>query len=170
MQHPSQPIQDTYLYRISPTRHALGLALCLALAIIVAYFAAVNKEGLTGFKSASFSVAEASIIFFGVAVLFLIGAICCVIMLKRSLDGPASLMLGALSLSAPRASLKGDMLSIPYTSINKVTLHSVQNQQMVVIDSAVGQSRVSSIGFASDVEFESFYQGLTAKVGRSQKT
>jgi hypothetical protein len=170
MQHPPQPVQGTFLYRISPTRHAVGLALCLALAITVAYFAAVNKEGLIGFKSTSFSAAEASIIFFGVAALFSIGAVCCVIMLKRSLEGPESLTLGALSLSAPRASLKGDMLSIPYTSIKQVTLHSVQNQQMVVIDSAVGQSRVSSIGFVSEVEFESFYQGLVTKVGRSPKT
>jgi hypothetical protein len=158
--------QDTFLYRISPTRHAIGLVLCATLALTVAYFASVNNKGLTGFKSASFSAAEASLIFWGVAALFLVGAICCVIMLRRSLEGPVSLRLGGLELSAPRASLKGDMINIPYAAIKQVTLHSVQNQQMLVVESSLGQSRVSSLGFESELEFEGFYKGLTAKIGR----
>jgi hypothetical protein len=160
-------MQDRFLYRISPTRHAVGLALCATLAMIVAYFASMNEQGLTGFKSASFSAAQASQIFWGVAALFFFGAICCVIMLRRSLEGPISLLLGVAELSAPRASLKGEMLNIPYSAIKQVTLHSVQNQQMVVVESSLGQSRVSSLGFVSEQEFESFYKGLTAKIGRT---
>jgi hypothetical protein len=163
-------MQDTFQYRISPTRHAIGLALCATLSITVAYFASVNEVGLNGFKSASFSAAQASQIFWGVAVLFLIGAICCIIMLRRSLEGPMSLLLGAEELSAPRASLKGEMLNTPYSAIKQVTLHSVQNQQMVVVESSVGQSRVSSLGFVNDQEFESFYKGLTLKIGRNSET
>jgi hypothetical protein len=162
-------VQETFSYRISPARHATGLALCVALAITVAYFAATNQVGLIGFKSASFSAGEASMIFWGVAALFGAGAIACVMMLRRSLQGPISLCLGPENLGAPRASLKGDMLSIPYASIKQVTLHSVQNQQMLVIESSVGQSRVSSLGFASELEFESFYKGLTAKIDRGPR-
>jgi hypothetical protein len=167
-------MQDTFLYRISATRHALGLALCAVLALVVAYFAAINKEGLNGFKAMSFSPSQASMIFWGVAAFFALGALCCTIMLRRSLEGPVSLKLGAFTLSAPRATIsgaiRGTMLSIPYVDIRKVTLHSVQTQQMLVVDSSLGQARVSSLGFTSELEFEMFYKGLTARVGTSQRT
>jgi hypothetical protein len=167
-------MQDTFLYRISATRHALGLALCAALALVVAYFAGINQDGLNGFKAMSFSPAQASMIFWGVAALFALGALCCTMMLRRSLDGPLCLKLGASTLSAPRASItgaiRGTMLTIPYVDIKKVTLHSVQAQQMLVVDSSLGQARVSSLGFASELEFEKFYKGLTARVGTSQRT
>ncbi len=162
-------MEETFLYRISATRHAVGLALCAALALVVAYFAADNKEGLYGFKSMSFSAPEASLIFWAVAALFAVGALCCTVMLRKSLEGPISLRLGPLNLSAPKASLKGPMLSIPYIDIKTVTLHSVQNQQMLVVESSLGQARVSSIGFASELEFEKFYQGLTSRIGTSQR-
>jgi hypothetical protein len=162
-------MQTTFLYRISATRHAIGLALCTALTLAVAYFASTNREGINGFKAMSFSAREASLIFWAVAALFAVGAACCIIMLRRSLDGPVSLVLGVESLSAPRASLKGDMLSIPYSAIQKVTLHSVQTQQMVVVESSAGQSRVSSLGFASEQEFESFYKGLSSKIERGPR-
>jgi hypothetical protein len=162
-------MQTTFLYRIPPTRHIVGLTLCTALALAVSYFASINREGINGFKALSFSAQEASLIFWAVAVLFAAGAVCCVVMLRRSLEGPVRLALGQENLSAPRASLKGDILSIPYLTIQKVSLHSVQTQQMVVVESSVGQSRVSSLGFASDQEFESFYKGLTAKIDRSPK-
>jgi hypothetical protein len=160
-------MQDTFLYRIPPTRHAVGLALCTSLAIAVAYFASNNQLGLTGFKSTNFSANEASMIFGGVAALFAAGAVCCVIMLRRSLQGPVRLQLGKLSLSAPRSSLKGEMLDIPYGAVKQVTLHSVQNQQMVMVSSSVGHARVSSLGFESEAEFENFYKGLTLKIGRA---
>jgi hypothetical protein len=160
-------MQETFLYRIPPTRHVVGLALCASLAMIVAYLASNNQLGLTGFKSTSFSACEASMIFWAVAALFAAGAICCVIMLRRSLQGPVSLQLGTLCLNAPRSSLKGEMIEIPYTAVKQVALHSVQNQQMVMISSSAGHARVSSLGFESEVEFESFYKGLTQKIGRT---
>ncbi len=162
-------MEETFLYRISATRHAVGLALCAALALVVSYFATINKEGLYGFKSMSFSASEASLIFWAVAVLFAVGALCCTIMLRRSMEGPINLTLGPSNLSAPRASIKGTMLSIPYVDIKTVTLHSVQTQQMLVVESNFGQARVSSLGFASELEFERFYKGLTARIGTSQR-
>ncbi len=162
-------MEETFLYRISATRHAVGLALCIGLALLVSYFAAINTEGLNGFKSMSFSATEASFIFWAVAALFAVGALCCTVMLRRSLEGPVSLRLGLLNLSAPKASIKSPMLSIPYVDIKTVTLHSVQTQQMLVVESSLGQARVSSLGFASELEFERFYKGLTARISTSQR-
>jgi hypothetical protein len=162
-------MQDIFLYRIPAIRHVGGLALCSILALSVAYFASVNQEGIHGFKALSFSAREASMIFWGIALLFALGAACCVVMLRRSLKGPVSISLGLQDLLAPRASIKGDLLSIPYTAILKVTLHSVQTQQMLLIDSSVGQARMSSIGFVNESEFKAFYEGLTAKIADRPK-
>lgn len=157
-------MQDSFQYCIPATRHVVGLTLCTSLALTVGYFAAGNKIGTHGFKAMSFSAQEASMIFFGVALLFALGAAGCVMMLRRSLKGAVSLSLGTDHLITPRSSLKGEMLNIPYAAVRKVSLHSVQTQQLLVIDSTIGRSRLSSIGFMNEMEFVAFYEALAAKI------
>jgi hypothetical protein len=162
-------MQDSFQYCIPATRHVVGLTLCTSLAVTVGYFAAGNKVGIHGFKSMSFSAQEASIIFFGVALLFALGAAGCIMMLRRSLKGPIRLSLESDSVLTPRSSLKGELLNIPYTAIQKVSLHSVQTQQLLVIDSSVGRSRLSSIGFTSELEFVAFYEALAKKIAERSR-
>ena len=79
-------------------------------------------------------------------------------MLRVSLKGPMQLKLGADCLSTPRASMRSEMIDIPYNQIQKLVVHSIQRQQLLVLSSAVGQSQAEFLRLRRRRHFRAFLQ------------
>jgi hypothetical protein len=152
-----------FKYKIPASRGILGLLFCVALAFGMSYLAYTNQKGLQAFRFITFSVGEASVIYWIFALVFAFASILFCVLLGRNFKGPISVVLDETSIIAPAASLKGELLSIPYKSIKEVIVHNVQHQQFVTINSSIGQARLMSIGFKTPEEFASFKQALAAR-------
>ena len=74
--------------------------------------------------------------------------------------GPQYVELGEQAAFLPKASVSRIMLSVPYSAIRQVRTVLIPGQQMILIDSSVGQARLLSKAFASSHDFALFLRSL----------
>ena len=61
----------------------------------------------------------------------------------------------------PRASLSRVLMSVPYAAISEIrAIHLPGRQQMIIVESPAGQTRVSSRAFATAADFALFLRAL----------
>jgi hypothetical protein len=154
-------------YQIPAWRMIMGIIICPAIAFFMANQALTNQKPLRLLHALSLSVEVASIFFWVLSIAMIVAAILMGVLLAKNLKGPVSIVIEETHITAPNASLKNEMLSIPYHEISQVLVQDLRpNQQMVTINSSIGQARLMSIGFKSRDEFASFKKALAYQAGR----
>jgi hypothetical protein len=156
----------TFSYRVPATRLILGLLFCLAFAIGMGYVALANREGLILLRVLTFSANGATVIYWSFAALLLVAAAMFCVLLARTWKGAVSIVVDDTKIIAPAASLKGELLSIPFSTISGLGAHTIQGQEFVTINSSVGQARVMSAGFRNAGEFQKFKRALAERAKR----
>lgn len=74
----------------------------------------------------------------------------------RSQSVACYLEVGPTSALVPNASLPIASITIPYRLISKIRVTDVQGQQIAILSSSVGESRLLSTSFAAPGEFTAF--------------
>ena len=161
----SKPAPLIFTYKVPATRILLGLLVCVACAAGVAYMALTNRAGLK-LSLISFSPSQATVIYWAFAVVLLVAAALFCVLLARSWTGAVSIVMDETKVIAPAASLKGELLSIPYSTITQLAAHSIQGQEFITINSSGGQARVMAGGFRNSGEFARFKSALAERVRR----
>ena len=152
-----------FKYKFPQSRSIIGLVVCLAIALSLSYLAYTNQQGLRAFRLFTFSVNEASIIFWSLALVFAILAILFCVLLARNHKEPVSLVLDETSITAPTDLLKGELLVIPYASITQVLVSTFPDQEIITINSSIGQAGLSSMGFSNASEFMKFKKAFAER-------
>lgn len=90
-------------------------------------------------------------------------------LLKRASAPPPLIELAAMAAKVPKASLRGELLTIPYSKISRVEFYEVNGHKFLDIKSSVGESRIISAGFSDEHTFEEFAAALRQRYERSKK-
>jgi len=154
----------SFKYQVPAWRNFLGVVFCSAGAIGMGYLSYINQKGLRIFQLITFSPEASSLIYLASSLVLLLCVALFVVLIVRSLNGPVVLTIEETYVVVPRASLKGELLSIPYSSIKQLLVQDLQRQQMITINSSVGQARVLSVGFRNVGEFSSFKLALASRI------
>jgi hypothetical protein len=153
-------------YQIPVWRTYLGAGSCILFAVGVGYFSYFNQKGLRLFRVITFTPSEASMLYWSLTILLVFAFALFVMLAIRSSKGPIVILLEDEWVVAPRASIRNDLLSIPYAAIGQVLVQKIQHEEMVTINSSVGQARVMAMGFDSHHRFEEFKQALAGRINR----
>jgi hypothetical protein len=70
------------------------------------------------------------------------------------------------SVTLPRASIFGGLVSIPYAAIKSVRLHAIRNHQVITATSERGRASVFAFGFRSARAFDEFHATLKRRIGK----
>jgi hypothetical protein len=71
------------------------------------------------------------------------------------------------SVTLPRASISGGLVSIPYAAIKSVRQHAIRGYQAITVTSERGRASVFSFGFRSARAFDEFHATLKQRIGKS---
>ncbi len=143
-----------------------GLALITVFAVGIGLVGLTNEKGVILFNFVKLSVFGATVFYCGLALLMLLCASLFLPMLVRNLKGPMMLVVDESSVIVPRASLRNELLTIPYDSIKQVLVQKVQDQEFVTIESSLGQARVMAMGFGGGIGFEMFKKALFERMNK----
>ena len=158
-----QPLlTQRFEYRLPASRMALMGLMSLLLPAIFVYLASANRRGLR-IVGLTLSPDQAMTLFWTAAALSLIGAAVVLTFITRGLRGPHFVLLGASEAVLPRASLRAELVKVPYGKIQRTSVVAVPGGQMVVIQTSQGEFRIGSIGFRNEREFEKFARLLSER-------
>jgi hypothetical protein len=100
------------------------------------------------------------LVFWGLTAFGLFATVIVLRFAIRTQSAVSFVELGSIGALVPRASISMSPITIPYNSITQVQVTNIQGQQMAIISSSVGESRLLSKSFATQSEFTSFLQAL----------
>ena len=154
-----------FKYQIPTSSTVAAVAAGLGVAALFAFLAYTNEKGL---RIAGFvlSPKEAALLLGAFSLLAMIAAAVALPLVLGSLAGPIDVILEEAHLVVPKASssFKNDLIRISYAQITRVEERHIKSQQLLVIDSAAGQSRLMSSGFGSEFAFSEFKAQLRARL------
>jgi len=149
-----------FSYRLSFARTVAMLLVGFAVPCGLAYIATANERPVHMFGLITLSRAQAATFFWTFAAVTLLAACITLWVVIRNRLGPQHVELGTTAAFVPRASLSRTMLSVPYAAIQRIRTVQVPGQQMIIIDSSVGQSSLMSKAFATPADFTRFLHTL----------
>jgi len=156
-------LRDTlrFSYRLSLIRTVAMLAAAVAVPSGLAYIARGSHRPVQMFRVITLSPSQASTFFWTFFVLSLLAAGIAVWVVVQSHTGPGYVELGPQAAVLPRASLSRVLMSVPYAAISEIrAIHLPGRQQMIIVESPAGQTRVSSRAFATAADFARFLRAL----------
>jgi hypothetical protein len=153
-----------FYYNISKTQLIVMVIIASALPFLLASIATDNQKGLRLFRIVTLSPNDATLFYWGMAILCAFAALATIFMVFTSLRHPKKVELYATHANLPKASMFGGQLSIPYDLITNISQKRLSaTQEMVVIKSALGESRLLASHFKGVLGYEDFLSALSAK-------
>ncbi len=153
-----------FYYNISKTQLIISVVIVSALPFLLASVATDNHKGLRLFRIFTLSPNDATMFYWGMAILCAFAALATIFMVFTSLRHPKQVELYAAHANLPKASMFGGQLNIPYESITNISRKQFSaNQEMVIIKSSVGESRLLASQFKGVMGYEDFLSALAAK-------
>jgi len=153
-----------FTYRLPAKNAVLMAVVALAVPVGVAYTASTIQKPLRLFGLVTLSAQGAAVFFWVLSALCGLAALLALYAAVRSQTALGFIELGGQGASLPKASLSSPLRVIPYKSIEQVQVVNVPGQQMVIVKSSVGESRLMSKSFASQEEFAVFLGALGERV------
>ncbi len=152
-------------YNISKTQLIISVIIVSALPFLLASVATSNQKGLRLFHIVTLSPNDATLFYWGMAILCAFAAFATMFMVFTSLRHPKQVELYATHANLPKASMFGGQLNIPYESITNISQKRLSaTQEMVVITSTVGESRLVASQFKGFLGYQDFLSALSAKI------
>ena len=152
-------------YNISKTQLIVMVIIVSALPFLLASIATENHKGLRLFRIVKLSPNDATLFYWGMATLCSFAAFATIFMVFNSLRHPKKVELYATHANLPKASMFGGQLNIPYESITNISRKKLSaTQEMVVITSAAGESRLVASHFKGFIGYQDFLSALSAKI------
>ncbi len=152
-------------YKISKTQLIILVIIVSALPLLLAYIATDNQKGLRLFRIVTLSPNDATLFYWCIAILCALVALATFFLVFTSLRHPKQVELYATHANLPKASMFGGQLNIPYESITNISRKKLsETQEMVVITSAVGESRLVASQFKGFLGYQDFLSALSAKI------
>jgi len=159
---PSQTLR--FKYRLPTISAVLMVLAALATTAGLAYIAYTNPDSrITRLLTRALSPEAPPFFFWGLTVLSLLASMAVLWFAIRTQGGIRYVELGPTSTLVPKASISMSPITIPYGAITKIQVTNIPGQQMAVISSTVGESRLLSKSFATSGEFTAFLQALQAR-------
>ena len=135
-----------------------------ALPFIFANIASNNQKGLRLFHIITLSPSDATLFYWGVAILCLLAALVTIFVVLTSLRHPKQVELYATHANLPKASIFGGQINIPYELITNISRRKISaTQEMLVIKSTIGESRLIASQFKGVFGYEDFVSALLQK-------
>lgn len=152
-------------YNISKTKLIVMVIIVSALPFLFASIATDNYKGLRLFRIVTLSPNDATLFYWGLVILCSFAALTTILMVLTSLRHPKRVELYATHANLPKASIFGGQLNIPYKSITNISQRKISaTQEMVVIKSTVGESRLIASYFKGMQGYQDFLSALSAKI------
>jgi hypothetical protein len=136
------------------------LAAAVAVPSGLAYIARGSHRPVQMFRVITLTPSQASTFFWTFFVLSLVAAVIAVWVAVQSHTGPGYVELGPQAAVLPKASLSRVLMSVPYAAIREIRAIHLPGQQMIIVESSAGQTRVSSRAFATAADFALFLRAL----------
>jgi hypothetical protein len=149
-------MSNSFKYKVPISSLLPGLFLTIIGSIGFAMWASSNEKGLRLYRILTFTQDQASMIYWFFSAVFVFGAILFLALMSKSMNDDASVDLSIETARLPRASLKKEIILIPYKSINSINIGIFGSKEMIFIKSSAGDSTLSSNGFSSKSEFNRF--------------
>jgi hypothetical protein len=149
-----------FSYRLSFARTAAMLVVTLAIPWGVGYIAHAVRGPVRMFGVITLSQPQAQAFFWSFCAASVLAALVALWIAFQNHKGPHHVELGATAAVLPKASVTRVMLSVPYAAIRHIQTLRIPGQQMVLVDSSVGQTRLLSNAFATSEEFARFLRIL----------
>lgn len=151
-------------YKLPALSAALMVLVALAVTASLGYIAYANPDSRHTRLIARVLTPEiAPYFWWGFTFLALIATAIAIWFAIRSQSALRYVELGPINALVPKASLSMASLAIPYSAITQIQVLKIPGQQMAIISSSVGTSRLLSKSFKSPSEFSAFLQALQAR-------
>lgn len=150
-----------FKYKLPAISAVLMVLAAFAVTAGLGYIAYTNPDSrITRLLARVLSPEAPPFFFWGLTVLSLLASAIVLRVAIRSQSGVSYVELGLTSALVPKASLSMSPITIPYSAIRQIKVINIQGQQMAVISSSVGESRLLSKSFTAPSEFTAFLQVL----------
>ncbi len=157
-------------YSISKTQLIVMVIIVSALPFLLASIASGNHKGLRLFRIVTLTPNDATLFYWGMTILCAFAALATIFMAFTSLRHPKKVELYATHANLPKASMFGGQLNIPYQSITNISQRKLSAiQEMVVIKSTVGESRLIASHFKGLLGYQDFLSALSAQISLTIK-
>jgi hypothetical protein len=152
-------------YKFSAGSAVLLVVFCLGLMATFAWLAQ-SPRALRIYGLITLPPAQAAVFFWVFCGACLLPTILAFRFAAAAFGPPRMIELNETEAILPKAAVSMKLISQPYHAIRKVQIRVVGKQRMAIIESAVGESRLMSSGFANERQFEAFVQELSDRVKR----
>jgi hypothetical protein len=152
-------------YKFSAGSAILLVVVCLGVMAAMAWLAQSHRA-LSILGVITLPPAQAAVFFWVFCVACILPTVLAFRFAAAAFGPPRMIELNETEAILPKASVSMKLMSQPYRSIRKVQIRVVGKQHMAIIQSAVGESRLMSSGFANQRQFEAFVQELSDRVKR----
>ena len=155
------PSIQRFKYKLPAMSAALMVLAAFAATAGIGYIAYTKPDSrITRLLARILSPEALQFVFWGLAAFGLFATVMVIRFAIRTQSGVSYVELGAIDVLVPKASISMSPVAIPYDAITQVQVINIQGQQMAIISSSVGESRLLSKSFATPSEFTSFLQVL----------
>jgi hypothetical protein len=148
-------------YKFTASSAVLMVVAAFAVTAALGYIAYTNPESrLTTLLSKLLSPSAPPLVFWALTILCFMAAL---FTLRFAIRAPGSIShveLGPNGALVPLASVSMKPITIPYGSIRDIQVKDIQGQQMAVISSTVGESRLLAKFFTTPSDFTAFLLAL----------
>lgn len=153
-----------FKYQLPAISAVLMVLAALAATTGIGYIAYAKPDSrITRLLAKILSPEALPFIFWGFTALCLFASVIAIRFAIRTQSGVSYVELNTKGALVPKASLSMSPITIPYGAITQVRVTNIQGQQMAIISSSVGESRLLSKSFATPSEFTSFLQDLQGR-------
>lgn len=150
-----------FKYKLPAISAALMVVAALAVTAGLGYIAYTNPDTrITRMLTRALSPEAPPIFFWSLAVLSLLASMIVLRVAMRSQSGASYVELGLTGALVPKASISMSPITIPYSAITQIQVINIPGQQMAVISSAAGDSRLLSKSFSAPSDFIAFLKAL----------
>lgn len=150
-----------FKYKFTAASAVLMVLAACAVTAGLGYIAYANPDvRLMRFLGRLISPDARPMVFWGLAALSSIATVFAIRVAFSSSNSINYVELGPKGAFVPSASISMSPINIPYSSIRQIKVMSVQNQQMAVISSSIGEARLLSKCFATPGDFTAFLLAL----------
>lgn len=160
----SNALQE-FNYNVSTTQLIATVTTASALPFLFTYIAANNHKGLRLFHLVTLSPNDATLLYWSTGIVCTFAALITIFMVFTNLRHPKQVELYTTHANLPKASMFGGQLIVPYESITNIARKKISaTQEMVVITSSVGESRLIASQFKDLSSYQDFLSALSAKI------
>jgi hypothetical protein len=148
-------------YRFTAFSAVLMVIAAFAVTAGLGYIAYTNPEyRLTTLLSRLLSPSAPPLVFWALTILCFLASLFALRVAIRAPGSISHVELGPTGALVPQASVSMKPITIPYSSIRNIQVKDIQGQQMAVISSSVGESRLLAKFFATPSDFTAFLLAL----------